>query len=192
MSKGSKKTESKRTVKENILDWIVTIAMGVALYFAIDFCIGRVRVDGISMDTTFHEGQLLMVNKLNYRFNEPKRGDVVVFTSPVEPDKEYIKRLIGLPGDKISVQDAVLYLNGNAVDEPYLHEAMTYDFPEMTVPEGMYFAMGDNRNHSFDSHNWGGVPRENLIGNAFFRYWPLTRIGIISNDTPLASVSDGE
>ena len=99
MNKRKKTETKKKTTMENVIDWVVTIVMGLALYFAIDFCIGRVRVEGISMDTTFLEGQLLMVNKLNYRFNEPTRGDVVVFKSPVEPEKEYIKRLIGLPGD---------------------------------------------------------------------------------------------
>ncbi len=179
MSKRKKTETKKKTTMENVIDWVVTIVMGLALYFAIDFCIGRVRVEGISMDTTFLEGQLLMVNKLNYRFNEPTRGDVIVFKSPVEPEKEYIKRLIGLPGDTIAIHENQLYINGGAVDEPYLHEAMTYDFEEWVVPEGMYFALGDNRNHSFDSHSWGGVPRANLVGNAFFRYWPLNRIGTI-------------
>lgn len=190
MSRKTKAETKSKTTKENILDWLVTIVLGVALYFAVDFCIGRVRVEGISMDTTFHEGQLLMVNKLNYRFNAPSRGDVIVFTSPVEPDKEYIKRLIGLPGDEIAVHDGKLSINGEVVDEPYLHEQPGYEFDAWVVPDGMYFALGDNRNHSFDSHNWGGVPKENLIGNAFFRYWPLNRLNTIGYEIKLSADQD--
>ena len=162
------------------------VLLAVVLYFAIDFCIGRFRVENISMETTFHEGQLVMVNKLNYKFSEPRRGDVVIFHSPVDPGKDYIKRMIGLPGDHIEVTDGELYINGEKIDEPWLHEPMQYS-GSWDVAEGEYFVLGDNRNHSSDSHVWGSVPKKNLIGNAFFRYWPLNRISIIRDTITLSN-----
>ena len=130
-----------------------------------------------------------MVNKLNYKFSEPRRGDVVIFHSPVDPGKDYIKRMIGLPGDHVVVRDGELYINDEKIDEPWLHEPMEYS-GDWVVPAGQYFVLGDNRNHSSDSHIWGGVPKGNLIGNAFFRYWPLNRISIIRDRITLSS--DGE
>ncbi len=168
---------------------IEDIILAVLLYFAIDFCIGRFRVENISMETTFHEGQLVMVNKLNYKFSEPRRGDVVIFHSPVDPGKDYIKRMIGLPGDHIEVTDGELYINGEKIDEPWLHEPIQYS-GSWDVAEGTYFVLGDNRNHSSDSHVWGGVPKANLIGNAFFRYWPLNRISVIRNRITLSTDAD--
>ena len=165
---------------------IEDVILAVVLYFAIDFCIGRFRVENVSMETTFPEGELVMVNKLNYKFSEPRRGDVVIFHAPTEPGKDYIKRLIGLPGDHIEIKDSQLYINGEAVEEPWLHEAIEYE-GEWDVPEGEYFVLGDNRNHSSDSHVWGCVPRENLIGNAFFRYWPLSHISVIKGGITLST-----
>ena len=165
---------------------IEDVILAVVLYFAIDFCIGRFRVENVSMETTFTEGELVMVNKLNYKFSEPRRGDVVIFHAPTEPGKDYIKRLIGLPGDHIEIKDSQLYINGEAVEEPWLHEAIEYE-GEWDVPEGQYFVLGDNRNHSSDSHVWGCVPRENLIGNAFFRYWPLSHISVIKGGITLST-----
>ena len=165
---------------------IEDVILAVLLYFAIDFCIGRFRVENVSMETTFTEGELVMVNKLNYKFSEPRRGDVVIFHAPTEPGKDYIKRLIGLPGDHIEIKDSQLYINGEAVEEPWLHEAIEYE-GEWDVPEGQYFVLGDNRNHSSDSHVWGCVPRENLIGNAFFRYWPLSHISVIKGSITLST-----
>ncbi len=175
-----------RPKKSKWRELIEDIILAVVLYFAIDFCIGRFRVENISMETTYHEGQLVMVNKLNYKFSEPRRGDVVIFHSPVDPGKDYIKRMIGLPGDHVVVKDGELYINDEKIDEPWLHEPMEYS-GDWTVPAGQYFVLGDNRNHSSDSHVWGGVPRGNLIGNAFFRYWPLNRIGIIRDKIVLST-----
>ena len=187
----SKTNEKKDAVKKQpkkqksaVREWAETIIMAVLLYVAIDFCIGRFRVENISMETTFTEGELVMVNKLNYRFNEPKRGDVVILHSPVEPGKDYIKRMIGLPGDHIVAKGGALYINGEKIDEPWLHEPIGYN-GMWDVPEGEYFVLGDNRNHSSDSHIFGSVPRKNLVGNAFFVYfsWPPKNIHLrVIND----------
>ncbi len=181
---------SAKPKKKNMwLEWLETILMALVLYFAIDFCIGRVRVQNISMQNTFFQGNLLMVNKLNYKFSEPRRGDVVIFEAPVDPGKDYIKRLIGLPGDTIEVKDGDLYINSEKVDEPWLHEKMDYS-GTWTVPAGEYFVLGDNRNHSSDSHVWGTVPRKNFMGNAFFEYWPLNRIHVINKHITLSTDKD--
>lgn len=183
----------KKPKKSKWREILEDILLAVVLYFAIDFCIGRFRVENVSMETTFHEGQLVMVNKLNYKFSEPRRGDVVIFHAPTAPGKDYIKRMIGLPGDHIEIIDGALYINGEQIDEPWLHEPMNYPAGKTgpwDVPEGQYFVLGDNRNHSSDSHDWGFVPKENLIGNAFFRYWPLNKIGII-NDRITLSTDEG-
>lgn len=177
-----KEEKKKKTTWGVIWELVQTLLMAAVLYFAIDFCIARVRVENISMETTFTEGELLMVNRLNYKFNEPKRGDVVIFEAPTAPGKDYIKRMIGLPGDKVSVTNGKLSINGNEIDESWVHEPINYS-GAWVVPADQYFVLGDNRNHSSDSHSWGFVPRENLIGNAFFCYWPLNHIRVI--DTPI-------
>ncbi len=175
-----KEPEKKKTTIGMIWEIVQTLLMAAVLYFAIDFCIARVRVENISMETTFTEGELLMVNKLNYKFSEPKRGDVVIFEAPKTPGEDYIKRMIGLPGDHIEVKEGKLFINGNEITEEWIHEPMIYS-GSWDVPENSYFVLGDNRNHSSDSHSWGFVPRDNLVGNAFFRYWPINHIRIINN-----------
>ncbi len=176
----AEKEQKKKTTGAMIWEIVQTLLMAAALYFAIDFCVARVRVENISMEKTFTEGELLMVNRLNYKFNEPQRGDVVIFEAPTAPGKDYIKRMIGLPGDKVVVKDGKLFINDTEIDEPWLHEAILYS-GEWIVPEGEYFVLGDNRNHSSDSHSWGFVPRKNLIGNAFFCYWPLNHIRVVNS-----------
>ena len=175
-----KEQTKKKTALGMIWEIVQTLLMAAALYFAIDFCVARVRVENISMETTFTEGELLMVNRLNYKFSEPKRGDVVIFEAPTAPGKDYIKRMIGLPGDHVEVKDGKLLINGNKIEEEWVHEPIIYE-GSWDVPADAYFVLGDNRNHSSDSHSWGFVPRENLIGNAFFCYWPLNHIRIVNN-----------
>lgn len=186
--KETQKSKKPRTTGAMIWEIVQTLIMAVALYFAIDFCVARVRVENVSMETSFTEGELLMVNRLNYRFSEPERGDVVIFKAPTDPKKDYIKRMIGLPGDQVSVRDGKLFINGSEIQEPWVHEAMEYS-GEWVVPENEYFVLGDNRNHSSDSHSWGFVPRENLVGNAFFCYWPLDHIRVVNNHIELPTTA---
>ena len=148
--KQAAKDPKKKTTAGMIWELVQTLLMAAALYFAIDFCIARVRVENISMETTFTEGELLMVNKLNYKFSEPERGDVVIFEAPTAPGKDYIKRMIGLPGDEVAVKDGQLYINQELIAEEWIHEPIAYS-GEWLVPENQYFVLGDNRNHSSDS-----------------------------------------
>jgi signal peptidase I len=189
--KENQKEKKPRTTGAMIWEIVQTLVMAVALYFAIDFCVARVRVENVSMESSFTEGELLMVNRLNYKFSEPERGDVVIFKAPTDPKKDYIKRMIGLPGDKVSVQEGKLFINDSEIQEPWVHEPMAYS-GEWVVPENEYFVLGDNRNHSSDSHSWGFVPRKNLVGNAFFCYWPLNHIRVVNNhiDLPMTTASN--
>jgi signal peptidase I len=149
------------------------------LYFLIDTVVARVRVENISMLPTLRPGEFILVNKLTYRFNESERGDIVIFHFPQNPREDYIKRVIGLPGDVVEIAENQVYVNGFKLHEPYLTSPMIYD-GTWTVPEDALFVLGDNRNQSSDSHSWGYVPLENVVGKAIVVYWPLTDLKVLS------------
>jgi signal peptidase I len=113
-------------------------------------------------------------------------GDVIVFHYPRDPEQEYIKRVIGLPGDSIEVADGQVVVNGQAIQEPYIASAPAYQ-SEWTIPDNNLFVLGDNRNNSSDSHNWGPVPMENVIGKAIFVYWPPEKWGAIEHVNPASA-----
>ena len=125
-----------------------------------------------SMEPNFHEGQRLLVNKAIYKFADPKRGDVVIFHAPGNLNGDYIKRVIGLPGDTVEIEDSAVYINGTRLVEPYIKNPPKYTFEEQEIPDGEYFVLGDNRNNSNDSHRGWLVPRENIIGKAWISTWP--------------------
>lgn len=155
-----------------LLDILETLILSVVLFVGINYVTARIRVDGSSMEPTFQSGQLILVNRLAYRIGEPLRGDVIVFNFPRNPQQEYIKRLIGLPGDHIEVRDGQVLVNDTLLDEPYI-AAMPRYTGEWTVPAEQYFVLGDNRNNSSDSHSWGMVPADFVIGKALAVYWPI-------------------
>ena len=161
-------------------DLIETILMAVVLFLLLNAVTSRVRVYNISMQPTLYEGNLLVVNKLAYKLGEPKRGDIIVFHYQGTVTEDYIKRVIGLPGDTISVGGGVVKVNGQAITEPYLAELPGYT-GTWTVPDGELFVLGDNRNHSSDSHDWGFVQEEWVVGKAVIVYWPLDRIRVLIN-----------
>jgi signal peptidase I len=164
-------TEQPANWKRFALDILETLVLAVVLYFGINAVSARVRVDGFSMRPTLQDGEYILVNKLAYKFSEPVRGDIVVFKFPINPEEDLIKRIIGLPGDTIAIQDGVLSVNGAAVDEPYINAPPVYN-GTWQVSEGELFVLGDNRNDSRDSHQWGLLPIENVIGRAVLIYWP--------------------
>ena len=152
-------------------------------------------VEGSSMEPSFHDGQRLMVEKVSYRFGEPKRGDVVVFRYPSAPRRKFIKRIIGLPGDEITIKNGFLHINGQRLEEDYINGPTygTYSAPTfgpVLVPDGHYFVLGDNRRNSDDSRypDVGFVPRKNLVGRALFVYWPLNQISWISIPSALERI----
>lgn len=161
-----------------LLDIVETVVLSAVLFIGINAISARIRVDGFSMEPTLHNGEFVIVNKLAYKLGEPKHGDVIVFRYPRDPDQEYIKRIIGLPGDRIRIVNGEVYVNDELIDEPYIAAAPRYQ-SEWRVPEGSLFVLGDNRNNSSDSHNWGPVPMEYVIGKALFVYWPPESWGLI-------------
>jgi signal peptidase I len=163
--------EEKMNWGRFVLDIIETLALAVILFLGINTVSARVRVDGFSMIPTLKDGEFVLVSKVNYRFGNVERGDIIVFHFPMDPQQELIKRVIGLPGDKISVQNRSVSVNGQVLNEPYIAAAPTYS-GEWTVPDGQLFVLGDNRNDSSDSHSWGFLPFEKVVGKAVVIYWP--------------------
>jgi signal peptidase I len=147
------------------------------------------KVDGSSMEPNLHNNEYILVNKVDYRFESPHRGDIVVFRAvPAgEPDKDFIKRVIGLPGDRIWVHNGTVYVNGRPLVERYELERPSYPFGPRTVPKGDYFVLGDNRNNSYDSHAWPTpwLPRNDIIGKAWISYWPPGDLGILGIRLPI-------
>jgi signal peptidase I len=161
-------------------DLIETILMAVVLFLLLNAATSRVRVYNISMQPTLYEGNLLVVNKLAYKLGEPKRGDIIVFHYQGTVTEDYIKRVIGLPGDIVEIGGGTVRVNGQAITEPYIAELPGYT-GTWKVPEGELFVLGDNRNHSSDSHDWGFVEQEWVVGRAIIVYWPLDRIRVLNS-----------
>ncbi len=135
-----------------------------------------------SMVPTIMENDRIMSNKFIYRFTDPRPGDVVVFRPPAAAHTDaprLVKRLIGVAGDVIEVRDGRVYRNGQPLVEPYINQTPDYTMPPVRVPDGYVFVLGDNRRDSYDSHEWGFLPRRDIIAKVMFRYWPLDRIGLV-------------
>ena len=154
--------------------------MAVVLFLLLNAVTSRVRVYNISMQPTLYEGNLLVVNKFAYKLGTPKRGDIVIFHYQGTPTEDYIKRVIGLPGDTVNISNGVVQVNGQTLTEPYIAALPKYTGTWM-VPEGELFVLGDNRNLSSDSHEWGFVKQEWIVGKAVLVYWPLDRIRVLTS-----------
>lgn len=191
---------SRRGSEARGLAWelLQTIALTLAIFLGVRSVVQNFRVEGASMEPTLQTGQYLLINKaayyrventplsdllpttaqgsLRYPLGGPQRGDIVVFRAPLQPDKDFIKRVIGLPGDTILVRNGQVFVNGQPLNEPYISFSATYTFPRdgqpARVPDGNYFVLGDNRPNSSDSHLGWFVPVENLVGRAWVSYWP--------------------
>lgn len=161
---------------EEAKDWIVSIVIAVALaLFIRQFIVEMYVVDGPSMRPTLLSEERLVVNKFVYRVRNPERGEIIVFKYPRDTSRDFIKRVIAVPGDTIKIEDGRVYVNRELKDEPYILEKTLSDYPEATVPEGHIFVMGDNRNNSEDSRfaDVGFVPYELVKGKAVLVFWPL-------------------
>lgn len=168
-----------------LIETIQTLVLALVLFGAINFLTARIRVEGHSMEPNFHHNNYVIVFRLAYQFNEIERGDVIVFPYPNNPSEDYIKRVVGLPGDRVAVQNGVLLVNGQAAYENYVAEPMRRDYPEILVPEGTVFVMGDNRNDSSDSRRWGPLPVGAILGKAVFVYWPVVDWHIVQDIPPV-------
>jgi len=156
---------------------IETITLTLLMFLIIRFAVQNFRVDGMSMEPTLHNQEYILVNKAAYVFHAPHRGDVIVFEYPPDPQVDYVKRIIAIPGDVISVVGEKVTVDGVTLREPYVNPSDPFNpFPPIynhTIPANQYFVMGDNRGNSSDSRQWGYVPRQNIIGQATFVYWPF-------------------
>ncbi len=153
------------------LDIIETLFLAVILFVGINAVSARVRVDGFSMRPTLEDGEFVLVNKMSYRFGEVSRGDIIVFHFPVNPQEDLVKRVIGLPGDHVQVRNNQVFVNGQLLNEPYIAQSPLYA-GEWTVADEQLFVLGDNRNNSNDSKDWGLLPKEKVVGKAVLIYWP--------------------
>ena len=169
-----------------LLDILETVVLAVVLFLGINAVSARVRVDGSSMIPTLQNGEFVLVNRLAYRLGETERGDIIVFRSINEPDLDLIKRIIGLPGDRVEIREGQVSVNGQPLSEPYIAAPPRYG-GEWDVPEGQLFVLGDNRNDSSDSHQWGLLPLENVIGKAILIYWPPPEWNLIQHFDLLAA-----
>lgn len=158
---------------------IALIALG-AVFVVRHFLVQPFLVSGASMAPNFHNGDYLMVDELTYRVRDPERGEVVVFRYPNDRSTFYIKRIIGLPGERIVLADGKITINGGKISETYLPNGMsTQGSADMVLGSGEYFVMGDNRPYSFDSRTWGVLPREDIIGIARMRLWPVQNFAVL-------------
>lgn len=162
------------------LDILETIVLAVVLYLGINALSARVRVDGFSMIPTLQNGEYILVNRLAYKTGQPARGDIIVFSLPADNGQDLIKRVIGLPGETVHVSDGSVTINGVKLQETYIAQDPLY-FGDWIVPEGNLFVLGDNRNDSRDSHQWGLLPLENVIGKSVLIYWPQSEWQIINH-----------
>lgn len=168
------------------IEGLQTIGLSVILALGIRQFVAEARfIPSGSMKPTLQVDDRLVIEKISYRFNPPKRGDVIVFQAPQAAldlvgstrKDAYIKRVIGLPGDTVEVKEGQVFIGGTALEEDYIQAPPAYTWGPEVVPEGEYLVLGDNRNSSSDGHEWGFLPRENIIGRAVVRFWPPQRIG---------------
>lgn len=156
-----------------------TILLAVLIFVVINTITIRVKVINYSMRPTLDQGYYLLVNRLAFRFGEPKRGEIIIFHHNGDDTEDYIKRMIGLPGDRVVITDGMVSVNGRTLYEPYRAD-QGYTNGEWVVPEGEYFVLGDNRNHSSDSRDWGFVKQEWMVGKALLVYFPFEQARILS------------
>lgn len=173
-------------------DVVETIGLTLLIAAGIQFAVQSRQIEGSSMEPTLHNGQRLLVNRLAYQNpNEAQRGDIIVFRA-WDQDEDYIKRVIGVPGDEIDIRDNHIRVNGFLLDEPYIANEPTFGTPDTVIlGPGEYYVLGDNRGNSSDSRLHGPLPAGKIIGKAWLTYWPLDNLGFISDTTSYAAPSPG-
>ena len=177
-----------KSILKELLVWLLVIAVGVvASYLVVTFVGQRTQVSGESMETTLSDGDHLIVDKISYRFNDPQRYDIIVFPYRLEKNTYYIKRIIGLPGETVQIVNGYVYINGVQLDEHYGNEVMEeagLAAEPITLGADQYFVLGDNRNNSQDSRaaNVGVIHRDEVLGRAWVRIWPISDFGVIKHE----------
>ncbi|MCA9849487.1 MAG: signal peptidase I [Dehalococcoidia bacterium] len=182
-----------------IVETLDVVILALAMFLCVRFVAHNYIVDGASMAPTFEDSDFLIVNRLAYRsfdlswipgldnsdwhpFGEPEQGDVVVFVYQENPvERDFIKRVIAVPGQTVEVTGGVVYVDGQALDESYIAQAPAYEMPPVVVQPGELFVLGDNRNNSFDSHSFGAIQEDAVVGRADLRYWPIDRWWLVNH-----------
>jgi signal peptidase I len=176
--------QSDSRAKSTLREFVETLVLTVLIYVLVrTFLFENYRVVGHSMVPTLEDNQYLAVNKLAYRLHEPQRGDIIVFRDPRSDDRKLIKRVIGLPGEVVEIDGGQVFIDGQLLDEPYIEVPGLYAYPAMPLPAEQYFVLGDNRNNSSDSHSWGPLPRNLIVGKAWISYWPPQLWGVIPHES---------
>lgn len=184
MKEDKLKTPWSKTLIREVL---ITLALALAVFFTIQATIQSSVVVYSSMEPNIHEGQRIIISKATYWFSEPQRGDIIVFPNPDDPDEDYIKRIIGLPGEVVEMKDGAVYIHQPDGDILKLDETAYIDDPadnyyiSDTIPEDHYFVLGDNRNNSTDSRRGWTVSRDAIIGKAWLSIWPMADWGLAPN-----------
>lgn len=172
-----------------VLEIFETLVVFGAIFAAIYLFVAQFhKVSGNSMVPTFKSGDYLITEKVSYRFSTPKRGDIIVLKNPRDESEDFIKRIVALPGDTIKIENNSLFVNDQLIQENYLPSqtltrsgAFLTEGTTIKVGPNQYFVLGDNRSHSSDSREWGGVTKEEIVGRAFFRYWPPQNMGLLTD-----------
>lgn len=191
---GQEEQSTGDKLKSGIIDLIEFIAIVAAVLIVLRFFVAEPhKVSGSSMVPNFHDGDYIITNKVALKTSQPKRGEVIILQNPRNTDQVFIKRVIGLPGEKVKISGGHVYIDGEVLDEPYLPqglathgESFLSEGEEISVPEGQYFVIGDNRGGSSDSREWGPVNFPLIIGQAWLRYWPIQKFGLIQLGKPSA------
>lgn len=178
----------KETLRREAKEWLHSIVVALILTLIIrTYVVQAFKIPSGSMRPTLLEGDKLFVNKYLYRFEKPKRGDIIVFRFPTDPKKDFIKRLVGFEGETVEIRDGKLYVNDEALEDPatfgkfyyYNHDPFGGPNEPVRVPPDMLYVLGDNSANSTDSRFWGFVPEKNVLGKAIFRWWPPRRVGVL-------------
>ena len=168
-----------------LLEIAETVLLAALIFFGTRLLVQNFLVEGPSMSPNLADSEFLIVNKLSYLTDDPRRGDIIVFRSPRSPDEDLVKRVVGLPNEEVEIRGGQVYVNGHVVDESsYFRGAIGRDTPVRRVPEDSYFVMGDNRLQSRDSRDIGTVPRASIVGQVWLVYWPPGKFGFLPDATP--------
>ena len=162
-------------------DVLETLLLALVAFALLRLVVQNYRVEGPSMEPALHQGQFLVVNKLAYRLGTLQRGDIIVFRYPNDPQRSFIKRVVGLPGDHLQIARGQVQINGQPLVEPYVYEPGHYSHPPTVIEPDHVFVLGDNRDNSSDSHRWGSLPVRYIIGKTVLYYWPPRYWGLVQH-----------